>query len=106
MKIRFIESPRTRKAIMSLPVDLFYSRESLIYCASMIGNETCYQYLVQSEDLQAGLWEGAWIDVIYPWHILEANQMMMSAAYSITRAPDWLGRSVGRTGGDRAKCCD
>lgn len=41
--------------------------------------EACYQQLIQEDGLQADLWEGAWIDVIYPWHILEANQMMMSA---------------------------
>jgi bifunctional UDP-N-acetylglucosamine pyrophosphorylase/glucosamine-1-phosphate N-acetyltransferase len=41
--------------------------------------EACYQYLVQNDGLQADLWEGTWIDVVYPWHILEANQMMMSA---------------------------
>ena len=40
--------------------------------------EQCFQHLIRENSLQADLWEGGWIDIIYPWHILEANQMMMN----------------------------
>ncbi len=40
--------------------------------------EQCYQTLIHEKGLQATLWEKGWIDIIYPWHILEANKMMMN----------------------------
>lgn len=37
-----------------------------------------FQCLIGEERLDAALWEDNWIDISYPWHILAANQMMMS----------------------------
>ncbi len=37
-----------------------------------------YQHLIDHTGIQACLWEEGWIDIIYPWHILEANQMLMN----------------------------
>ncbi|MBF0286602.1 MAG: NTP transferase domain-containing protein [SAR324 cluster bacterium] len=39
--------------------------------------ELCFQDMIHENGLQATLWEKGWIDIIYPWHILEANRMMM-----------------------------
>ncbi len=40
--------------------------------------EQCFQGLIQEKRLHASLWEKGWIDIIYPWNILEANKMMMN----------------------------
>jgi len=39
----------------------------------------CYEQMVESNKLQACLWEKGWIDMIHPWHILDANKMIMSS---------------------------
>lgn len=36
-----------------------------------------YQKLIADKQMYASLWEDAWIDISRPWHILDANQMMM-----------------------------
>ncbi len=38
-----------------------------------------YQEIVERNGLQACLWENGWIDIIHPWHILSANQMLMNS---------------------------
>jgi len=38
-----------------------------------------YEQLIASSGLQACLWEKGWIDMIHPWHILDANRMLMSS---------------------------
>ena len=38
-----------------------------------------YERLIASSGLQACLWEKGWIDMIHPWHILDANRMLMSS---------------------------
>ena len=38
-----------------------------------------FQDLIQDSVMKACLWEEGWIDIIYPWHILEANQLMMKS---------------------------
>jgi bifunctional UDP-N-acetylglucosamine pyrophosphorylase/glucosamine-1-phosphate N-acetyltransferase len=38
-----------------------------------------YERLIASSELQACLWEKGWIDMIHPWHILDANRMLMSS---------------------------
>ena len=40
--------------------------------------EQCLHALIHQKGLQASLWEKGWIDIVYPWHILEANKMMMN----------------------------
>ena len=39
----------------------------------------CYEQMIASSGLQACLWEKGWIDMIHPWHILDANRMLMSS---------------------------
>jgi len=39
----------------------------------------CYEQMIASIGLQACLWEKGWIDMIHPWHILDANRMLMSS---------------------------
>ncbi len=39
----------------------------------------CYKNIIEIEGLQACLWEKGWIDMIHPWHILVANQMLMNS---------------------------
>lgn len=39
--------------------------------------EQCYHHVIRQKELYASIWEGGWIDIIYPWNILEANKMMM-----------------------------
>ena len=39
----------------------------------------CYEYIIDTDGLQACLWEKGWIDMIHPWHILVANQMLMNS---------------------------
>jgi len=39
----------------------------------------CYGQMIETSGLQACLWEKGWIDMIHPWHILEANRMLMSS---------------------------
>ena len=38
-----------------------------------------FQSLIQDSVMKACLWEEGWIDIIYPWHILEANQLLMKS---------------------------
>ena len=39
----------------------------------------CYEKMIANRRLQACLWEKGWIDMIHPWHILDANRMLMSS---------------------------
>ncbi|MDH4224918.1 MAG: sugar phosphate nucleotidyltransferase [Deltaproteobacteria bacterium] len=39
--------------------------------------EQCFQKLIENRALHATLWDGDWIDITRPWHILDANRMLM-----------------------------
>jgi UDP-N-acetylglucosamine diphosphorylase/glucosamine-1-phosphate N-acetyltransferase len=39
----------------------------------------CYEQMISSREFQSCLWEKGWIDMIHPWHILDANKMLMSS---------------------------
>jgi bifunctional UDP-N-acetylglucosamine pyrophosphorylase/glucosamine-1-phosphate N-acetyltransferase len=39
--------------------------------------ELCYQDLIHDGKLYGSLWDGGWIDITRPWHILDANRMVM-----------------------------
>ena len=39
----------------------------------------CYEQMIAISGLKACLWEKGWIDMIHPWHILDANRMLMSS---------------------------
>ena len=36
-----------------------------------------FQHIIAAEKVEASLWEDHWIDISRPWHILQANQVMM-----------------------------
>lgn len=39
--------------------------------------EKCYQDMISDHLLYASIWEDGWIDLIFPWHIIEANRMIL-----------------------------
>jgi len=39
----------------------------------------CYAQMIKKRRLNACIWEKGWIDMIHPWHILEANRMLMNS---------------------------
>ncbi|MDH4120133.1 MAG: sugar phosphate nucleotidyltransferase [Deltaproteobacteria bacterium] len=39
--------------------------------------EQVFQELIGKKQLNATLWDGEWLDITRPWHILEANRMLM-----------------------------
>lgn len=41
--------------------------------------EKAIQELVKNEQLQASMWEDEWLDIVYPWEILTANQILMDS---------------------------
>ena len=41
--------------------------------------EKAMQELVRQEGLRASMWEDDWLDVVYPWEILRANQIIMDS---------------------------
>lgn len=46
-----------------------------------------FQELIQTDQLSASLWEDQWIDIRYPWDILDANKMAM-ASWTQTHIPE------------------
>jgi len=41
--------------------------------------EKAIQELVKKEQLQASMWEDEWLDIVYPWEVLTANQIIMDS---------------------------
>jgi UDP-N-acetylglucosamine diphosphorylase / glucose-1-phosphate thymidylyltransferase / UDP-N-acetylgalactosamine diphosphorylase / glucosamine-1-phosphate N-acetyltransferase / galactosamine-1-phosphate N-acetyltransferase len=41
--------------------------------------EKALKSLVAEGNLMASMWEDGWLDIVYPWHILEANKMLMDS---------------------------
>ena len=39
----------------------------------------CYRKMIETSGIQACLWEKGWIDMIHPWHVLEANRILMNS---------------------------
>ncbi|MBF0279075.1 MAG: NTP transferase domain-containing protein [SAR324 cluster bacterium] len=81
MKIRrLIEKPHAGHTANYVFAGVFVLSSEIFQALEKYQNnmEQCYQALIQQNGLQATLWEKGWIDIIYPWHILEANKMMMN----------------------------
>lgn len=41
--------------------------------------EKAIQELVKKEQLHASMWEDEWLDIVYPWELLTANQIIMDS---------------------------
>ena len=41
--------------------------------------EKSIREMVQKEGLWASMWEDEWLDIVYPWEILTANQILMNS---------------------------
>jgi len=39
----------------------------------------CYRQMIKKSRLNSCIWEKGWIDMIHPWHILDANRMLMNS---------------------------
>ena len=81
MKIsRLVEKPQANQAnyvfagMFVLFPNIFELLEEKNYNISQ-----CYEQMIAGSGLQACLWEKGWIDMIHPWHILDANRMLMSS---------------------------
>ena len=80
MKIsRLVEKPSGEQSNYVFAEYLFYL-PNIFELLEMYENDIsqCYENIGKS-GLQACLWEKGWIDMIYPWHILVANQMLMNS---------------------------
>lgn len=80
MKIRrLVEKPQDELHANYVFSGVFVLNSSIFSCIESNNGdmEQTFQNKIQESGLQAALWEKGWIDIIYPWHILEANKMMM-----------------------------
>jgi len=81
MKIsRLIEKPSGDQANYVF-AGMFVLFPNIFELLEMFNNDIsrCYEHIIGTGGLQACLWEKGWIDMIHPWHILEANRMLMSS---------------------------
>ncbi len=81
MKIsRLIEKPSGEQANYVF-AGMFVLFPNIFELLEMFNNDIsrCYEHIIGSSGLQACLWEKGWIDMIHPWHILDANRMLMSS---------------------------
>ena len=81
MKIsRLIEKPSGEQANYVF-AGMFVLFPNIFELLEMFNNDIsrCYEHIIGSSGLQACLWEKGWIDMIHPWHILVANQMLMNS---------------------------
>ena len=81
MKIsRLIEKPSGDQANYVF-AGMFVLFPNIFELLEMFNNDIsrCYEHIIGTGGLQACLWEKGWIDMIHPWHILVANQMLMNS---------------------------
>ena len=81
MKIsRLIEKPSGDQANYVF-AGMFVLFPNIFELLEMYNNDIsqCYEHIIGNGGLQACLWEKGWIDMIHPWHILVANQMLMNS---------------------------
>ncbi|QPJ66367.1 MAG: NTP transferase domain-containing protein [Candidatus Nitrohelix vancouverensis] len=41
--------------------------------------EKALKQLVEDGSMKASMWEDEWLDIVYPWHVLEANKILMDS---------------------------
>jgi NDP-sugar pyrophosphorylase family protein len=74
---RLVEKPEGAQAnyvlagVFVLPPQIFQLLQT-----SQLDMALALQQMV-AKQMKATIWEEGWIDIIYPWHILEANRMLM-----------------------------
>ncbi len=91
MKItKLIEKPKSNdlgnyvlSGVFILPESIFKTLES--NGGSM---EKALKELVKNEGLMASMWEDEWLDIVYPWEILQANKILMDS---------WENSSIAKT---------
>lgn len=80
MKVtRLVEKPQERQHGNYVFSGVFVLKSDIFERLSRHENdmEKCFQELISEDRLRASLWEEGWIDIIYPWHILLANGLIM-----------------------------
>jgi len=77
--VRLVEKPKSQNLSNYVFAGLYILPPSVFSLLHKHGNdmEKSYQELIQEGRLYGALWEGNWIDVTRPWHILEANRLVM-----------------------------
>lgn len=77
--VQFVEKPKSPHLSNYVFAGIYVLPPSVFALLKKHGNdmERCYQELIREGRLYGALWEGGWIDVTRPWHILEANRMVM-----------------------------
>ena len=80
MKIEgFVEKPSGRRLANHVLAGIFLLPSAVFGMLSKAKDdiEQVYQGLIGEGRLHGTLWDGGWIDITRPWHILSANQMLM-----------------------------
>jgi bifunctional UDP-N-acetylglucosamine pyrophosphorylase/glucosamine-1-phosphate N-acetyltransferase len=77
--VRLVEKPQGQHLSNYVFAGLYILPPSIFALLKKHGNdmEKCYQQMIQEGRLYGGLWEGGWIDITRPWHILDANRLVM-----------------------------
>jgi bifunctional UDP-N-acetylglucosamine pyrophosphorylase/glucosamine-1-phosphate N-acetyltransferase len=80
MKIEgLIEKPTGRRLANHVFAGIFLLPPDVFAMLAETQNDMVrvYQRLIEAGQLHGTLWDGGWIDITRPWHILEANRMLM-----------------------------
>lgn len=77
--VGLVEKPKDRHLSNHVFAGIFLLPPSIFSLLQKVGNdiEQLYQALIGKGALYGNLWDGGWIDIRRPWHILEANRLMM-----------------------------
>ncbi len=82
MKItRLIEKPKGDQWGNYVLAGVFILPESFFQVLESCGGnmEKALMNLVDKGELKASMWEDEWLDIVYPWEILTANQILMNS---------------------------
>ncbi|MBI3994041.1 MAG: NTP transferase domain-containing protein [Candidatus Lambdaproteobacteria bacterium] len=76
---KFVEKPADPHLSNYVFAGIFLLSPNVFETLDKTGNdiEKTYQTLIEARALSGTLWDGGWIDISRPWHILEANRMLM-----------------------------
>ena len=76
---KFVEKPSDPHLSNYVFAGIFLLSPAVFETLDRHGNdiEQTYQALIEARTLSGTLWDGGWIDISRPWHILEANRMLM-----------------------------
>ncbi|MCZ6747947.1 MAG: sugar phosphate nucleotidyltransferase [SAR324 cluster bacterium] len=75
----FVEKPTDRHLANHVLAGIFLLPPTVFELLSEKRNdmEAVYQALIERNQFHGALWDGGWIDITRPWHILEANKMLL-----------------------------